>query len=97
MVTKHWSRNPFAVCVLRASCKNASVAMVTVGMPLLSRLSWSTTSHEVQLPQSHWEPMTRSGLRAERTFALRWDSLSVPETPLSEVSDLYVRMIFAVG
>jgi hypothetical protein len=28
------------------------VVIVTVGTPIFSRLSWSTTSHEVQIPQS---------------------------------------------
>jgi hypothetical protein len=42
---------------------NSVVAMVTVGMPNLSNSSWSTTSHDVQAPQSAWEAMTRSGLK----------------------------------
>jgi hypothetical protein len=41
----------------------AVVTTVTVGIPFFSKFSWSTTSHEVQIPQSAWLAMTRSGLR----------------------------------
>lgn len=48
--------------LVRARPMNSEVATVTVGIPSFSTSSWSPTSHEVQLPQSHWEPITISGL-----------------------------------
>jgi hypothetical protein len=40
----------------------AVVVIVIVGTPNFSRLSWSTTSHEVQAPQSAWDAITKAGL-----------------------------------
>ena len=54
---------PSPNAVSRANETNSVVVIVTVGMPNLSNSSWSTTSHEVQAPQSAWEAMTRSGLK----------------------------------
>ena len=78
-VTKHMSVSPWLFCVPRARVTNWSVTIVTVGTPIFSRLHWSTTSHEVQLPQSHWEAMTRSGFTEATALAMRSDSEAVPE------------------
>ena len=67
--TKDISATPWLRAVSLARGKNSVVAMVTVGIPNFSTLSWSTTSHEVQLPQSHWEPMMMSGFRAANVWA----------------------------
>jgi hypothetical protein len=68
-ITKQASAAPWLRAVSFANPMNSVVAMVIVGMPNFSRLSWSTTSHEVQEPQSACEPMTRSGLKAAIFFA----------------------------
>jgi len=52
----------------------AVVVMVMVGIPNFSTLDWSTTSHEVQDPQSAWEPITRSAFRPLITLAILCDS-----------------------
>jgi len=64
--------------VLRAKERNALVATVTVGTPNFSASDWSTTSHEVQEPQSAWEPMTMSALRSLMTLAILADSALDP-------------------
>jgi hypothetical protein len=51
-IIKLISAAPFPNAVSLAREMNSEVAIVTVGKPILSRLSWSTTSHEVQAPQS---------------------------------------------
>jgi hypothetical protein len=48
---------------------NSVVEIVTVGIPSFSTASWSPTSHEVQLPQSHCDPITTSGLYVAMIFA----------------------------
>ena len=73
------SVRPWLFWVPRERVRKGSVTMVTVGMPDFSRLDWSTTSHEVQLPQSHWEAMTRSGFTEATALAMRSDSAAVPE------------------
>ena len=76
--TKAISARPMLSMVLRASERKALVATVTVGIPAFSASDWSTTSHEVQDPQSAWEPMTRSALRSLMTLAMRADSAFDP-------------------
>ena len=78
-VTKHMSVRPWLFWVPRERVRKGSVTMVTVGMPDFSRLDWSTTSHEVQLPQSACEAMTMSGLTLATAFTIRMDSSCVAE------------------
>jgi hypothetical protein len=58
--------------------RKALVTTVTVGIPSFSISDWSTTSHEVQEPQSPWAPITRSGFWAAMTFASLAESSSDP-------------------
>jgi hypothetical protein len=62
------------VMVVRDRERKALVVTVTVGIPSFSTLDWSTTSHEVQDPQSAWEPITRSAFSPLMTLAIRCDS-----------------------
>ena len=68
--TKEASWNPSALAVAFARPINPEVTTVTVGMPSLSTLSWSTTSHEVQAPQSPCAPNTRSGFSPANSPAI---------------------------
>ncbi len=76
--TKAMSGRPTLFIVLCPRAIKALVTTVTVGMPSFSISDWSTTSHEVQDPQSPWAPMTRSGFSAEMTFASLAESSSDP-------------------
>jgi len=60
--------------VLRDKERNSVVVIVMVGIPNFSTSDWSTTSHEVQDPQSACEAMTISALRSAITFATLADS-----------------------
>ena len=71
--------------------------MVTVGMPDFSRLHWSTTSHEVQLPQSPWAAITRSGFRETMDLAIRSDSGADPEMPTVLGSFWYILINLVLG
>ena len=76
--TNAMSARPMLSMVLLARERKAVVATVTVGIPSFSTSDWSTTSHEVQDPQSAWEPITMSALRSLMTLAMRADSALDP-------------------
>lgn len=75
-MTKAMSAAPKLSWLVLASPMNSFVETVTVGIPNFSTESWSPTSHDVQLPQSHWEPITMSGLYFAMSLALRIESSS---------------------
>jgi hypothetical protein len=61
-MTRAISGTPWSLTSFWIVSAKAEVAMVTVGIPFFSRFSWSTTSQEVQAPQSAGAAITRSGL-----------------------------------
>lgn len=83
--------------VPRARPMNELVATVTVGIPSCSTLDWSTTSHEVQEPQSHWAAMTRSAFMSLSALAMRLDSVALPEILFMEGSVSQALTILADG
>jgi len=95
--TKAISARPILSMVLRARERNALVATVTVGMPAFSTSDWSTTSHEVQDPQSAWEAMTISALRPLMTWAIRADSAFDPLIFTVDLSISYSLITLALG
>jgi hypothetical protein len=55
------SETPWSFIADLNKSSKAVVKIVTVGMPLFSVVSWSSTNHVVQCPQSAWAAMTMSG------------------------------------
>ena len=80
IVIKHGSFifSPRAISFARSS--KGSVNTVKVGIPSLSKFSWSTTNHVVQPPQSPWDATHISGLNFDKLAAISLlASLFVPE------------------